>query len=224
MENFKQYSYEDHQNLKRCLFEDLELRTSLLKGIYCSGYVKPSPFQLEVLTSMVEGRNIIVQSQPGKKTILAISALQLLDIGLRVFHMLLLVPNQERGKELVDTILVLGDYMPISVHLCEAGKDAGSNIEKIKGGAQLVIATPEIVTEMLGKQGFSLDTLKLLILEKTDQLLDSFGQQLDRIVEQVPNETQVAAFFDKSSRDVVQSLEVFIKEPVKILLDNEQDD
>ena len=131
----------------------------------------------------------------------------------------MIVPTQERACGLLKVISELGDYMPISTCLCD--KDLDFSLQQLKSGAQLVLATPDVITDLMEMKNLSLETLKFLLLDKTDQLLASFSEQVNSILKNIPNETQIGVFFNKPTKEFVESVEAFVKEPVKIFVEEE---
>ncbi len=98
-------------------FEELGLRSELLKGIYAYGFEKPSAVQQRAILPILQGRDVIVQSQSGtgKTGVFCVGALQMLDLAVREPQALILSPTRELAEQNQKVCLALGDAMNVSV-------------------------------------------------------------------------------------------------------------
>ena len=98
-------------------FEELELRSELLKGIYAYGFEKPSAVQQRAILPICQGRDVIVQSQSGtgKTGVFCVGSLQTIDLSVREPQALILSPTRELAEQNQKVCLALGDAMNVSV-------------------------------------------------------------------------------------------------------------
>ena len=98
-------------------FEGMGLRSELLKGIYAYGFEKPSAVQQRAILPILQGRDVIVQSQSGtgKTCVFCVGALQMLDLNVREPQALILSPTRELAEQNQKVCMALGDAMNVSV-------------------------------------------------------------------------------------------------------------
>jgi len=100
-------------------FEELKLRPELLKGIYGYGFEKPSAVQQRAILPILQGRDVIVQSQSGtgKTCVFCVGALQMLDLAVREPQAIILSPTRELAEQNQKVCMALGDAMAVSVSI-----------------------------------------------------------------------------------------------------------
>lgn len=98
-------------------FEDLGLKEEILKGIFAYGFDKPSAVQQRAIKPILEGRDVIIQSQSGtgKTCVFCLGALQTVNSNVRETQVLLLSPTRELAEQSQKVCLALGDYCNIEV-------------------------------------------------------------------------------------------------------------
>lgn len=98
-------------------FDDMNLKPDLLKGVYAYGFEKPSAIQQRAIKPIVQGRDVIAQSQSGtgKTGVFSIAALQLLDETSRATQVLVLSPTRELAEQSQRVLQSLGDFMNVSI-------------------------------------------------------------------------------------------------------------
>ena len=98
----------------------MNLKESLLKGLYAYGFDKPSAVQQRAIVPIMQGRDVIVQSQAGtgKTCVFAVSALQCVDLSLKEPQVLILSPTRELAEQSQKVVSAIGDFMKVSTHCC----------------------------------------------------------------------------------------------------------
>lgn len=102
------------------------LHEDLLRGIYAYGFERPSAIQQRAIKQIVQGRDVIAQSQSGtgKTAVFSIGILQCLDTSTNETQALVLSPTRELAEQTQKVILALGDFMNVQCHACIGGKSA----------------------------------------------------------------------------------------------------
>lgn len=120
-------------------FEDMGLNEDLLRGIYAYGFEKPSAIQQRAIKPIIQGRDLIAQSQSGtgKTAVFSISALQCLDTKSNETQALILSPTRELAEQSQKVLLALGDYLNVQCHACIGGKSVGEDIRRLDYGVQV---------------------------------------------------------------------------------------
>jgi len=111
-------TYETSEDIKVVQnFEELGLRNELLKGIYAYGFNKPSAVQQRAILPILQGRDVVVQSQSGtgKTCVFCVGGLQSINLGVREPQVLILSPTRELAEQNQKVCLALGDAMNVIV-------------------------------------------------------------------------------------------------------------
>ena len=144
-------------------FDALELKEPLLRGIYAYGFEKPSAIQQRAIMPMIEGRDMIAQSQSGtgKTAVFCIGVLQTLDLTTTDTQALILSPTRELAEQHQKVMLALGDYLNVQCHACIGGKSIGEDIRRLDYGVQAVSGTPGRVFDMIGRRNLRTRSIKV---------------------------------------------------------------
>eukprot|EP01039_Chlorochromonas_danica_P019190 gene19190-23197_t len=125
-------------------FDTMRLKEDLLRGIYAYGFERPSAIQQRAIVPIIQGRDVIAQSQSGtgKTAVFSIGILQSLDTTSNETQALVLSPTRELAEQTQKVVLALGDFMNVQCHACIGGKSMGEDIRRLDYGVQVVSGTP----------------------------------------------------------------------------------
>jgi ATP-dependent RNA helicase len=203
-------------------FDDMKLKPDLLKGIYAYGFEKPSAIQQRAIRPIVQGRDVIAQSQSGtgKTAVFAIASLQLLQEQSRFTQVLILSPTRELAEQTQKVVQALGDFMNVKCHACIGGKSLGNDLKEMeKGGAQIVSGTPGRVYDLIRRNALPPTHLKAMILDEADEMLNrGFKEQIYDIYRFLPPSTQVVLMSATLPATVLDMTRKFMNDPVRILV------
>ena len=207
-------------------FESMNLREDLMKGIYAYGFDKPSPVQQRAIIPIINGKDVIVQSQAGtgKTCVFAVGALQRVESKLKETQILILSPTRELAEQSQKVILALGDYMKVTSHCCVGGKSVDEDINKLNHGTQIISGTPGRVFDMIQRKNFKTKNIKMLIIDEADEMLSrGFKEQVYDIYKYLPVNTQNIVVSATLPEDVLQMTSQFMAEDtIKILVKREE--
>lgn len=175
-------------------FAAMALKEELLRGVYAYGFERPSAVQQRAVSPILEGRDVIVQSQSGtgKTCVFCLGALQCIDTRTRDPQALLLAPTRELAEQTQKVCLALGDYLAVQVLCCVGGRRLGDDVRALEAGVHIVSGTPGRVFHLIGDRHFSTRHLKMLVLDEADEMLSrGFKQQVYDIYRYLPPATQV---------------------------------
>merc|ERR1712048_1166092 len=178
-------------------FESMKLREDLIRGIFAYGFEKPSAIQQRAIMPIMKGRDVIAQAQSGtgKTATFSISALQQVDTRLRETQVLVLSPTRELAGQIQKVMLAIGDYMSIQCHACIGGTNIGEDIRKLDYGQHIVSGTPGRVFDMIKRRNFRTRSIKLFILDESDEMLNKgFKEQIYDVYRFLPPATQAVIF------------------------------
>lgn len=207
------------------IFKDLGVIKSLCEACDTLGYKTPTPIQKQAIPAALSGRDLLCLAEPDSGTTAAfvLPILQALIDSPQPLHSLILVPTSELVLEVSQAVEDLGTVIPVRCALLIEGNDMAAQETALSQETHVVVATPERILDHLeNTKGFSLRSLKYLVLDEADQLVDlGFGPVLDRILGMLPPRTTY--LFAAAISDEVDSLQRdVLSNPVRVSVSTEQ--
>jgi ATP-dependent RNA helicase RhlE len=160
------------------------------------GYVDPTPIQLRAIPLILSGRDVMgsAQTGTGKTAAFALPVLSLLKSH-GACRCLVLEPTRELAAQVETAFRDYSRYMDLQVALIQGGVGFGKQREDIKAGADILVATPGRLLDLMEQGDISLKDIQYLILDEVDRMLDmGFLPQVRRIVEKCPKARQTMFF------------------------------
>jgi ATP-dependent RNA helicase RhlE len=177
-------------------FQDFGLIDAVERGVQSMGYVDPTPIQLRAIPLILSGRDVMgsAQTGTGKTAAFALPVLSLLKSH-GACRCLVLEPTRELAAQVETAFRDYSRYMDLQVALIQGGVGFGKQREDIKAGADILVATPGRLLDLMEQGDISLKDIQYLILDEVDRMLDmGFLPQVRRIVEKSPNARQTMFF------------------------------
>ena len=189
------------------LFNDLgfspDFLPPLLKAVADLGYSNPTAIQCAAIPALLQGQDVLASSQTGSgKT--AAFALPLLQAAMaaparsgRSTHALILVPTRELAVQVASALADFSKHLPqrVKVAVVFGGVSINPQMMHLRGGADIVVATPGRLIDLIDHNALGLGQVKTLVLDEADKLLDlGFADELARIVALLPAKRQNALF------------------------------
>uniref|UniRef100_A0A8C6KRR2 RNA helicase n=1 Tax=Nothobranchius furzeri TaxID=105023 RepID=A0A8C6KRR2_NOTFU len=203
-------------------FDEMNLRETLLRGIYAYGFEKPSAIQQRAILPCIKGYDVIAQAQSGtgKTATFAISILQQIDIELKGTQALVLAPTRELAQQIQKVVLALGDYMGASCYACIGGTSIRSEVQKLQAEApHIVVGTPGRVFDMITPSKY----IKMFVLDEADEMLSrGFKDQIYEIFQKLSSNIQVVLLSATMPADVLEVTKKFMRDPIRILVKKEE--
>jgi translation initiation factor 4A len=204
-------------------FEDMELKDSLLRGIFGFGWEIPSAIQQVGIVPVIKKKDSVIQAQSGtgKTGTFSIAALERVDEKIDGCQIIILSPTREIASQSCRVIKSLALHMKDVKIVAVIG---GRRLDpKEVAKAHILVATPGRVYDMMHRGIIKVDKLKLFILDEADIMLaKGFQGQIIEIFKYVPKNTQVAIYSATMPREILEVTSNFMDKPVKILVKKEQ--
>ncbi|WP_420150016.1 DEAD/DEAH box helicase [Spirosoma sp.] len=202
------------------LFSSLDISDEILQAVTDMGFVSPSPIQAEAIPPILAGRDVIGQAQTGtgKTAAFGIPALELIDVQDRSVQTLILCPTRELALQVSDEIRKLAKYKRgVRVEAIYGGDSIDRQIRSLKSGVHIVIGTPGRVMDHMERNTLKLDNVKMMILDEADEMLDmGFREDIENILEDMPEERQTILFSATMSKPIMQITQKFQQDPVLV--------
>ena len=193
-EIFENYDVSNNINFYNS-FEDADLgiKDEILKGIYAYGFEKPSQIQRVGMKPIMDGNDVIIQSQSGsgKTATFIIGCLQRIDPNINNTQCIIVSNTRELADQTHKVFLNLCKYTSITSNLCIGGDmQYKYNSDNIK--EHVIIGTPGRISDLINKEIINSNDIKLIIIDEADDVLaTSFRKQVKRIFQKISKDAQV---------------------------------
>jgi len=179
----------------------------------------PTPVQAEAIPPLLEGRDVIGQACTGSGKTLAfgLPLVERIDAQEKRLQALVLCPTRELAQQVGGVLAQLVAGTGISSTVIFGGRAIGPQADALRRGAQIVIATPGRLLDLLDRGALRLDRIRFVVLDEADAMLDyGFAPDVQRILAQCPKERQTALFSATTPDWVHQVSAKYLKDPVVI--------
>ncbi|MEJ1298298.1 MAG: DEAD/DEAH box helicase [Candidatus Sedimenticola sp. (ex Thyasira tokunagai)] len=179
-------------------FFDLALSKPVLKALNEVGYETPSPIQAAMIPHVMSGTDVIGQAQTGtgKTAAFALPLLSRIDLKKKKPQVLVLAPTRELAIQVAEAFQRYASHMKgFHVLPVYGGQDYRGQLQQLKRGVHVVVGTPGRVMDHMRRGTLMLDELDCLVLDEADEMLRmGFIDDVEWVLEQTPDERQVALF------------------------------
>ncbi|PPD15826.1 MAG: RNA helicase [Methylobacterium sp.] len=205
-------------------FKDFALLAPLNRALEAEGYTTPTPIQLQAIPHALAGKDLlgIAQTGTGKTCAFALPILQRLGKSgttrkPRSCRALILSPTRELASQIAASFRAYGQFMHLSIDVVFGGVPIGKQTKKLSTGADILVATPGRLLDLVNQKALHLGDLEILVLDEADQMLDlGFIVPLRRIQAMLPKKRQ-SLFFSATMPDTIAGLaNSFLTDPVKV--------
>ena len=210
-------------------FDEMGLKTNLLRGIYSLGYEHPSFIQQRAIVPVYQVHDCICQAQSGtgKTAAFSTAILQLIDASVREPQAIVLSPTRHLAQQTYRVMKDLALHMDVNVHLLIGGLGQPSNrahASMLADGVHVVVGTPGRVNQMVAETGaLRTERMKILVIDEADEMLDmGFKDQVYDLIKYLPEESQVCLFSATMPQEALEITEKFMRDPVRILIKKEE--
>lgn len=201
------------------------LLPAFLRAIGDKGYLAPTDIQSQAIPAILLGRDVVgsAQTGSGKTAAFALPMLQQLAKAPaqapRRVRGLILVPTRELAAQVGEAIAGFAKYLPqrVKVAVVFGGVSINPQMMNLRGGADIVVATPGRLIDLLEHNALKISEVSTLVLDEADRLLDlGFGEELGRILELLPPRRQ-NLFFSATFPPAIEALaESMLHNPLRI--------
>jgi superfamily II DNA/RNA helicase len=208
-------------------WDNLEISSELLRGIYAMGFEKPSPIQRKAIKPLIDGKDIIAQAQSGtgKTATFTIGALSHVKVEENTTQILILSPTRELSIQTASVATLLGSVMNgLRVKTLIGGSSIDEDARVLKNNPPHVITgCPGRVFDMMRRNHIDSNSIKMVILDEADEMLSTgFKDQIYNILQNLRNDIQVALFSATLPEYIHSITNKFMRNPVNIYVKVEQ--
>ncbi len=205
-------------------FSEFGLEEGILRAIKKVGYVRPTPVQSAAIPKVMRGDDItaIAQTGTGKTAAFVLPMLHRLHLRkaenkLHGTLALILAPTRELAIQITESIHSYGRHLSIRVAAIYGGVDENSQIRAARKGANIIVATPGRLIDLLERHKLDFSRLEVLVLDEADRMLHmGFLPDIETIVAALPKRRQTLLFSATFPREVESLAKRFQHEPKRV--------
>lgn len=204
-------------------WDDLNIKTDLLRSIYAYGFENPSDIQKEAIPPMQAGTDIIAQAQSGtgKTGAFTIGALHHLDTSKQTTQIIVLAPTHELVSQTHKVFCSMTEFVEgVVIRTMVGGTPVSDDILDLRTNVpHIVIGCTGRVFDMIKRRAISTRDVKICVLDEADEMLSiGFKEQIYNIFQQLPSNIQIALFSATMPPPIIQLTTKFMRDPVKITM------
>jgi translation initiation factor 4A len=208
-------------------WDDLEIPSDLLRGIYGYGFEKPSEIQRKSIAPILMGRDVIAQAQSGmgKTGAFSIGTLGNIDISKQKVQAVLMAPTHELVKQTYNVLKALGSMLPgLRVKTLIGGTSIQEDSNEIRESCpHVVIGCAGRIYDMFRRRYLSGRDIKMMVLDEADEMLSQgFQQKIHQIFQFMPQDLQVVLFSATLPPEILELTKAFMRNPVRITMEAEK--
>jgi ATP-dependent RNA helicase RhlE len=206
-------------------FNDFGLAEPILRALAEEQYRTPTPIQAQTVPLAAQGRDVvgIAQTGTGKTAAFALPILnRLCDKPFRPekksVRVLVLSPTRELSGQIADSFRAYGRHVrPLEIALAIGGVPINRQIRALARGAEVLVATPGRLLDLVEQRALRLDAIEVLVLDEADRMLDmGFIHDIRRIVAMLPKQRQTLFFSATMPRQIAELANAMLRDPAKV--------
>ncbi len=203
-------------------FADLGLSERALNAVEKLGYDAPTPVQEQAIPYVMEGRDVIAAASTGTGKTAAfllptMGSMPSVKRGRRPPRMLVVSPTRELAQQIAHTAMQVGRKTNHFVTTVFGGSSYGPQINEIRRGTDILIATPGRLNDLIDREVVDLGVIEVLVLDEADRMLDmGFLPDVTKIVDQTPTDRQTLLFSATIDESIQNNLGSLLRDPAVV--------
>jgi ATP-dependent RNA helicase RhlB len=210
-------------------FDELKLDSEILSGVAAAGFEECTEVQARVIPHIIEGRDVMVQSQTGtgKTAAFLLPAFQLLlhNPDFREGTVLVVAPTRELAVQIKEETELLGENLPVKVDVFHGGVGYGGQEKALREGVNIIVGTPGRILDLSQTGTMNLKDIRIMIIDEADRLFDmGFYPDIRKMMRRMrPREERLNMLFSATLSTRVRNLAwEHMNDPVEIEVQPEQ--
>ncbi|MEV8046075.1 DEAD/DEAH box helicase [Streptomyces griseoluteus] len=207
-------------------FADLALAPEIQRALTALGYEEPTPIQQEAIPPLLEGNDLLGQAATGtgKTAAFALPVIQRIAAEGKGNgpSALVLVPTRELAIQVSEAVHRYGTDLGVRVLPVYGGQPIGRQLRELQRGVDVVVATPGRALDHIARGTLPLGGLRTVVLDEADEMLDmGFAEDIDSILENVPEERQTVLFSATMPSRIDSMARKHLSDPVRVRIERE---
>jgi len=202
-------------------FQSLGLSQALIETVTKMGFETPTPVQEKAIPVLLEGGRDMValaQTGTGKTAAFGLPLIDLLDPESRTTQALVLAPTRELCLQITNDLENFAkNVKPLNIVAIYGGASIVDQIKKVKRGAQIVVATPGRLMDMMTRKAVNISSIRFVVLDEADEMLNmGFKEDIDTILADTPDTKNVWLFSATMPREVRTIASNYMSDPYEL--------
>ena len=208
-------------------WDEYDLDTPLLRGIYAFGFENPSQIQKTAILPVIEKRDVIAQapSGTGKTGAFTVGTLQRIDISQKKTQAIILAPTHELVRQITSVVSGMGSMMDgLVVKTLVGGTSVAEDAADLRMNVpHIIIGSVGRVNDMVRRRNIKMNDIKMFILDEADEMLSGgFIESVHYMFQCLNSDVQVAVFSATMPPEMLELTSKFMRNPVKITIEAEK--
>jgi len=205
-------------------FESLKLTSTILSAIKEKGYKTPTPIQLQAIPPILQGKDLlgIAQTGTGKTAAFSLPILDFLQNNKKKVvrgkaRVLILTPTRELATQIETNLIEYSSGFKILTKVIFGGVGHKPQVQAIRGGLDIIVATPGRLLELINDGIISFTNLEMLVLDEADRMLDmGFIRDIKKILAVLPEKKQTLLFSATMPKEISGLANSILNNPTRI--------
>lgn len=201
-------------NLK---FEELHLSKELIRAVKDMGFEEATPIQSKAITKILQGKDVIGQSQTGtgKTAAFGLPCIDMIDVENKKLQAVILSPTRELAIQICEEFRKFLKYKEdIKVVPVYGGQPIERQIGALKKGVQIVVGTPGRIMDHMKRRTLKMETVKMVVLDEADEMLDmGFREDIELILDKIPEDRQTILFSATMAKEIMELTDQYLVNP-----------
>jgi ATP-dependent RNA helicase RhlE len=204
-------------------FATLGLSEPILRALTEQGYLVPTQIQSQAIPEVLKRKDVLASAQTGtgKTASFTLPILHRLATMPRVtsnnVRVLILTPTRELAAQVHESVKQYGQYLNVRSTVVFGGVKINPQMMKLRGGMEIVVATPGRLLDLIQQRALRLDQVDTLVLDEADRMLDmGFIHDIKKIMALMPKTRQTLLFSATFSAEICQLAKMFLNNPIEL--------
>lgn len=202
-------------------FETLGLSRGLVESVQKIGFETPTPIQEKAIPVLLQGDRDFVglaQTGTGKTAAFGLPLLELSDDEDKTTQALVLAPTRELCLQITSDLDNFSrGFKKFNIVSVYGGSSISEQIKKVKRGAQIIVATPGRLIDLISRKAIHLETIRYVVLDEADEMLNmGFKDDLDEILSHTPQEKSTWLFSATMPNEVRRIMKNYMDDPFEL--------
>lgn len=205
------------------LFAEMGFSPEVTRAIDALGFVEPTPIQEKVIPLLMDApRDIIglAQTGTGKTAAYGLPSIEQIDLNAKHPQLLILSPTRELCMQITKDLESFSKFQKgMNIVAVYGGAPMDKQIASLKKGAQVVVATPGRINDLIRRNRIDLSSISILVLDEADEMLKmGFREDVDIILAETPAEKTTLLFSATMSPGIVAIAKKYMRHPIEITM------
>ncbi len=202
-------------------FNELGLNTAILKAVEALGFENPTPIQAKAIGVLLDQPTDLVgmaQTGTGKTAAFGLPLLQLIDAAKARPQAVIICPTRELCLQITEDLTLYARFMKhLRIVAVYGGASMGDQIKKLKKGAQIIVATPGRLLDLMRRKAVQTEDIRFGVLDEADEMLSmGFQEELDGILERFPAKRHIWLFSATMPPAAARIAKTYMHDPTEI--------